>query len=93
MTNQSVIKKAVAGAVLAGAFSLTSIFGGVASADTPPVSEIVVTKATDATSPSLGGGDVDGRDFLTWQRGNSPSAGANGGIWRTTNFDTAAADQ
>jgi hypothetical protein len=62
MTNQSGIKKVVASAVLAGAFT-----------------EIVMTKVTDSTAPSAAGdfdndADVDGRDFLAWQRSSSPAA-------------------
>jgi hypothetical protein len=79
VTNQSGIKKVAIGAILAGTLSLTSLLGSVASADTPPVSEVVVTKLTDSTAPSAAGdfdndADVDGRDFLAWQRSSSPAA-------------------
>jgi hypothetical protein len=79
MTNQSGIKKVVASAVLAGAFSLTSLFGGIASADTPnsdvDLSNLTIQKEVDR---SVGGdGAFDGADFLVWQLGDSPSPTAD----------------
>ena len=69
MTHRIGIKKAIAGALVVGALSLTSVVGGTVHADSPRVSEIHITKLTDVSSPKLHDGDVDGRDFLVWQRG------------------------
>jgi hypothetical protein len=78
MTKRSGISKVVAGVVVTGVLTLTSVLGGGSvHADAPSVSEVVVTKLMDSTSPLLGDfdrdGDVDGRDFLVWQRGGSPT--------------------
>src|SRR5262245_39274161 len=81
MTKRSGISKVVAGVVVTGMLTLTTVLGGgTVYADGPKPSEIVVTKLTDSTMPLFrllgdfdGDGDVDGRDFLVWQRGGSPN--------------------
>ena len=57
MAIKSGFSKAIAGSIVAGALTLTSLVGSVASAD----------------------GNVDGRDFLMWQRQLGPSARVIGG--------------
>ena len=78
MASRNVLSKAVAGVVLAGAMSLTSLFSGVVSADTGiniGVGEL--QECTISKSMEMGDGDVEGRDFLVWQRGYAvPSASA-----------------
>ena len=73
MTNRSGIKKVVAGVLVAGAITLSSLASGVASADinigVGELQECTISKSMD------GDGDVDGRDFLVWQRSTGPSAG------------------
>ena len=90
MTKRSGITKVVAGVMVAGALTLTSVLGGGAVyADAPSVSEVVVTKLTDSTSPVFGDfdqdGDVDGRDFLLWRRSGSPAPRPAGDLatWQT----------
>jgi hypothetical protein len=78
MTKRSGISKVAAGVVAAGVLTLTSVLGGGAvHADAPKVSEVVATKLMDSKGLLLGDfdhdGDVDGRDFLVWQRGGSPT--------------------
>lgn len=89
MTKRSGISKLVAGVVVTGALALTTVLGGgTAHADAPSVSEVVRTKLMDSTMPLLGDfdgdGDVDGRDFLVWQRGGSPTpfSASDLAMWR-----------
>jgi hypothetical protein len=64
MTKRNV-SRIVAGAVVAGALSLTSVFGaGPAHADSTTYTEFKIYKFIDKASWS----DVDGRDFLAWQK-------------------------
>ena len=76
MANRSGLTRVVAGVVVAGALSLTSLISGVVSADSDinigvgELQECTISKSMD-----MGDGDVDGRDFLVGQRGNAvPSA-------------------
>jgi hypothetical protein len=65
MTNRTGISRIVAGAVVSGALSLTSVFGaGPAHADSTTYTEFKIYKFIDKASWS----DVDGRDFLVWQK-------------------------
>jgi hypothetical protein len=72
MNKRMGIGKAIAGVVVAGAITLTSL-PGLAHADggvgVGELQEVTISKSMDHT-----GGDVDGRDFLVWQRGSSPSS-------------------
>ena len=68
MTTRSSIGRLAAGAVVAGAVTFSSLFGGITHADTPSASEVVVSKLMDSPSPALDDGNSDGRDFLIWQR-------------------------
>jgi hypothetical protein len=82
--------KVASGVAIAGALTLTSLFGGAVHADgglgAGELQQTAVSKSMDSTSPGLismrrpatlagdfdQDGDVDGRDFLIWQR--SPGA-------------------
>jgi hypothetical protein len=78
MASRSGLTRVVAGVVVAGALSLTSLVSGVVSADADiniGVGEL--QECTISKSMEMGDGDVDGRDFLVWQRGHAvPSASA-----------------
>ena len=69
MASRNVLNKAVAGVVIAGAMTLTSVFSGVVSADTGiniGVGEL--QECTISKSMEMDNGDVDGQDFLVWQK-------------------------
>ena len=72
MARRSAVSKVVAGVAIGGALTLTSVFGGVVSADinigVGELQECTISKSMDAD------GDVDGRDFLVWQRSSDAPA-------------------
>ena len=74
MTSRSGIKKLIAGVVVAGVVTFTPLASGVASAaetiniGVGELQECTISKSMDAAE------DVDGRDFLIWQRSVGPSA-------------------
>ena len=69
MTKRSVLSAAVALGI-----TLSALSGGLASADggvgVGQLQEPNITKSMDHS----GSGDVDGRDFLVWQRGGNQAA-------------------
>jgi len=71
MANRSVLTRVVAGLVVAGALSLTSLVSGVVSAADADINIGVgeLQECTISKSMEMGDGDVEGRDFLVWQRG------------------------
>jgi hypothetical protein len=74
MARRNVLSKAVAAGVIAGAMTFTSVFSGLVSADSDikigvgELQECTISKSMDA-----GDGDVDGRDFLIWQKTTAAS--------------------
>jgi hypothetical protein len=71
--------KAIAGSIVAGALTLTSLVGGVASADGDTDGRDFLTwqRSYGATASASSDGDVDGRDFLVWQRNTGGSVGGS----------------
>jgi hypothetical protein len=73
MIDRSGIRKVVASAVVAAAVTFTPLTGGIVSAEETEdinlgvgeLQECAISKSMDA--------DVDGRDFLAWQRGTRSS--------------------
>ena len=69
MNKRSSIKKSMVGAAVVLGISLSSLSGGLAHADrgvgVGALQEPTISKSMDHSSA----GDVDGRDFLVWQRG------------------------
>ena len=76
MTTRSGFYKLIGGAAITGALTLTSVFGGVALADNTDINIGVgeLQECTISKSMDVADGDVDGRDFLVWQRGAVPAA-------------------
>jgi hypothetical protein len=82
------VKKVIVGAVVAGAISLSGLASGVVSASEDI--NIGVGELQECTISKSMDGDVDGRDFLVWQRGHSPSASVDSSdlaVWQA-NYGT-----
>jgi hypothetical protein len=68
------VKKVIVGGIVAAALSISGLAGGIASAaeeiniGVGELQECSISKSMD------GDGDVDGRDFLVWQRSSSASS-------------------
>lgn len=76
MTSRNVLSKAVAGVVVAGALSLTSLFTGAVSAHTGiQIGVGELQEYTISKSVQIADGDTDGRDFLVWQSCHAEPAG------------------
>jgi hypothetical protein len=78
------VKKVIVGALVAGAISLSGLASGLVSAaediniGVGELQECTISKSMD--------GDVDGRDFLVWQRSSPSNQGVTGGDladWQT----------
>jgi hypothetical protein len=81
------VKRVIVGAVAAAAITLSGLAGGIASAaedvniGVGELQECTISKSMDTADE-----DVDGRDFLAWQRGSSApnqSVGGNLADWQT----------
>jgi hypothetical protein len=71
--------KAIAGSIVAGMLTLTSLIGGVASADgdTDGRDFLIWQRSYGTTASASSDGDVDGRDFLVWQRNTGANVGGS----------------
>jgi hypothetical protein len=83
---------------LAGVATIVSLAPGMARADginigVGELQECTISKSMDSASPKLtqfaingnspSDGDVDGRDFLVWQRGGSPAPAGDLADWQS----------
>ncbi len=88
--NNTTIRKLAAGALVAAAMlGFAQATSGTARAAEPARMQGANNLKQISLGAYDGDGDVDGRDFLIWQRGTSPSASGNVGLatWQS-NYGT-----